>query len=136
MGRKSGHDLPPGIQLDQRGVYWATLEGEYSKDWRERYPGRSLPRRKAASQREAIKLQYRLIDDLKNGRDSNAENPKVMEWVKVWIDGKQKLAPSTEKRYRQSLKWQIEPHRIGRLRIRQLTYEHVEAWIRDLKAQK
>ena len=43
----SAHNLPPGIQLDQYGVYWATLEGEYAKLWKARYPGTSLPRRKA-----------------------------------------------------------------------------------------
>ena len=47
MARKSAHNLPPGIQLDQHGVYWATLEGEHAKLWKARYPGTSLPRRKA-----------------------------------------------------------------------------------------
>jgi integrase len=135
MGRKSSHNLPPGIQLDQHGVYWATLEGADAKDWRERYPGRSLPRRKADDLKAALKLQRLLIDDMRTGRDPNAENPTVMVCVETWIDGKQKLADSTSRHYRQSLGWQIEPHRIGRLRIRQVTYEHVEAWIRDLKLQ-
>jgi hypothetical protein len=47
MGRKSQHNLPPGIQLDQHGSYWATLEGEDAKLWKARYAGTSLPRRKA-----------------------------------------------------------------------------------------
>lgn len=135
MGRKSAHNLPPGIQFDKNGVYWATLEGEDAKNWRARHPGRSLPRRKAATQREALKLQRQLIDSIKAGVDPNAENPSVAEWVRTWIDAKQKLTESTVTRYRQLLKWQIEPHRLGRLRLRQVTHEHVEAWIRTLKAQ-
>ena len=135
MARKSAHNLPPGIQRDQHGALWATLEGEDAKNWRARYPGRSLPRRKAKDVREALKLQRQLVDSLKSGVDPNAENPTIAEWVKTWIDGKQKLTDSTVKRYRQLLTWQIEPHRIGRLRLRQVTHEHVEAWIRALKAQ-
>lgn len=135
MGRKSKHNLPPGIQLDRHGTYWATLEGEDAKTWRERYPGTSLPRRKATDLRTALKRQRLLSDDLKAARDPNAENPKIAAWVQTWIDGKQKLTASTLRRYRQLLRHQIEPHRIGRLRLRQLTREHVEAWIRELKAQ-
>jgi len=73
--------------------------------------------------------------DLETGRDPNAENPTLAVWITTWIDGKQRLAPSTERRYRQSLRWQIEPHRISKLRLMQLTPEHIEAWIRDMKAQ-
>lgn len=105
MGRKSQHNLPPGIQLDQRGVYWATLEGHEAKLWRERYPGRALPRRKAADLKAALKLQRDLITDLKSNRDPNADNPKVADRVKTCIERKRKLAPSTTARYKQSLTW-------------------------------
>ncbi len=90
MARKSAHNLPPGIHQDQHDQLWATLEGEHAKRWRERYPGRSLPRRKAADLREALKLQRILIDDLDKGKDSNAENSKVSEWVRICIDHKRK----------------------------------------------
>src|SRR6266516_6643572 len=120
MGRKSQHNLPPGIQLDQHGSYWATLEGDEATLWRKRYPGRSLPRRKATSLKEALKLQRQLIDDLKAARDPNAENPKDADWVKTCIDRKRKLAPSTATRYRSSLEWQIESHTIGRMRVLQV----------------
>jgi integrase len=136
MARKSAHNLPPGIQLDQHGVYWATLEGDEAARWRERYPGRSLPRRKATDLREALKLQRTLIDDLKSNRDPNAENPKVADWVATCIDRKRKLAPSTIARYRSSLKWQIETQRIGRLRILQVTDSHVNEWVDALLLQK
>jgi hypothetical protein len=117
MARKSTHNLPPGIQLDQHSAYWATLEGDDAKLWRQRYPGKSLPRRKAKSLKEALKLQRLLIDDLKSGRDPNAENPKVSDWVKTCIDRKRDLAPGTALRYRSWLTWQIEPHLIGRMRL-------------------
>jgi integrase len=136
MGRKSGHNLPPGIHQDQNGVYWATLEGEHAKLFRQRYPGKSLPRRKAKDIRQALKLQRQLIEDLKAARDPNAENPRVADWVRTCIDRKRKLAPSTVRRYRQSLRWQIEPHPIGRMRVAQIVKRHVEAWIDDLTAQK
>lgn len=136
MGRKSQHNLPPGIQLDQRGVYWATLEGHEAKLWRERYPGRALPRRKAADLKAALKLQRDLITDLKSNRDPNADNPKVADRVKTCIERKRKLAPSTTARYKQSLTWQIEPHRLGRLRLRQVQRSHVEEWVEGLIAQK
>jgi hypothetical protein len=135
MGRKSQHNLPPGIQSDQHGAYWATLEGNDAKRWRERYPGRSLPRRKAETLKDALKLQRQLIDDLKTGRDPNAENPKVADWVRTCVDRKRKLAPSTVRRYLQSLRWQIEPNRIGRLRLRQVQRSHVEEWIDELIEQ-
>jgi site-specific recombinase XerD len=136
MGRKSTHNLPPGIQFDQYGVYWATLEGEHAKIWRERFAGRSLPRRKATDLKAARKLQRQLIADLDKGNDPNAENPKVSEWVGTCIDRKRKLAASTARRYRQSLKWQIEPSTLGRMRIRQVQKKQVEAWIEVLIAQK
>lgn len=40
MRRKSAYNLPPGIHRDQHGQYWATLEGEEARTWRDRYPGR------------------------------------------------------------------------------------------------
>ena len=135
MGRKSTHNLLPGIHLDQQGSYWATLEGENAKHWRERYPGRTLPRRKAGTEKEARTLQRQLVRDLESGRDPNAKNPKVADWVRTVIDGKQKIATSTKNRYESSLKYQIEPHRIGRMRLTQLTHELIEAWVRDLKVQ-
>jgi len=127
---------PSGIQRDQHGVFWATLEGDDAKSWRECYPGRSLPRRKAESLKEAIKLQRLLIDDLKTGRDPNAENPTIVVWVQTCIDRKRKIAPSTKTRYLQSLRWQIEPHRIGRLRLRQVQRKQVEEWVDALIVQK
>ena len=124
------------LLYEQHGVYWATLEGDEATRWRERYPGRSLPRRKAADLREALKLQRALIDDLKSNRDPNAENPKVADWVATCIDRKRKLAPSTIARYRSSLKWQIETQRIGRLRLLQVTDTHVNEWVDALLLQK
>lgn len=136
MGRKSARELPPGIHLDQHGVFWATLEGDEAKTWRKRYPGKSLPRRKAADLRAAIKLQRGLIDDLSKGNDPNAENPKVAAWVETCINRKRKLADSTARRYRQSLKWQIEPSTLGRMRVRQVQKKQVEAWIDGLITQR
>src|SRR5689334_14063757 len=99
MARKSAHNLPPGIQFDQHGVYWATLEGEDAKRWRKRLPDRSLPRRKAADLREALKLQRGLGEDVRTNRDPNAKNPKVSDWVRACIERKRKLADSTRRRY-------------------------------------
>jgi integrase len=136
MARKSAHNLPPGIQGDQRGIYWATLEGDDAKLWRKRHPGRSLPRRKAKDLREALKLQRLLIDDLKAGRDSNADNPRVAEWVRTCIDRKRDLEPATRTRYLSSLKWQIAPHPLGRMRLLQVTDTQVNQWVDTLIAQK
>lgn len=136
MARKSAHNLPPGIQLDQHGAYWATLEGNDAKLWRARHPGRSLPRRKATSYKEAIALQRQLIDDLKAARDPNAENPKVADWVKTCIDRKRDLEPATRARYLSSLKWQIEPHPMGRMRLLQVLDTQVNEWVDTLIAQK
>jgi integrase len=136
MGRKSPHNLPPGIQLDQHGVYWAGLDGEEAKLWRERYPGRSRPRRKAATLKAAVKIQRQLIDDLKHGRDPNAENPKVADWVRTCIDRKRDLEPATRARYLSSLTWQIAPHPIGRMRLRQPQKKQVEEWVDTLIVQK
>lgn len=112
------------------------MEGDDAKLWRERFPGRSAPRRKAVDLKAALKLQPRLVDDLKSNRDPNAKNPKIAEWVQTCIDRKGKLAPSTTARYKQSLRWQIEPHRLGRLRLRQVQKSHVEEWVDSLIAQK
>lgn len=135
MGRKGTTHIP-GIHLDQAGVYWATLEGEDAKLWRQRYPGRTVPRRKAKDLNEARKLQRQLIEDLKAGRDLNAGNPKVSEWVKTCIDRKRDLAPSTLRCYRQLLKWQIEPHRVGRMKVLQVARKQVEEWVNTLTTQK
>jgi integrase len=135
MARKSAHNLPPGIQLDQHGAYWATLEGDDAKLWKARHPGRSLPRRKATTLKDAIRMQRQLVDDLKAARDPNANNPKVVDWVRTCIDRKRDLAPGTALRYRSSLKWQIEPHRIGRMRLLQVLDRHVEEWIDELIVQ-
>ncbi|NTU82977.1 MAG: site-specific integrase [Chloroflexales bacterium] len=135
MGRKSSRDLPPGIHIDKAGSYWATLEGEDAKRWRERHPERTLPRRKAASLGAAVKLQRQLINDLDSGRDPNAENPPLATLVEEWINQREKLRPATRRRYEQSFRWQIKPLRIGRLRLRQLTHSHVQGWVRELKHQ-
>jgi site-specific recombinase XerD len=136
MARRSAYNLPPGIQLDQHGTYWATLEGDDAKLWRERYPERTLPRRKAKTYTEAIRLQRQLVDDLKATRDPNAENSTIAHWVETGINRKRKLAPSTIRRYRQLLTWQIKPHRIAKLRLQQAMKRHVEDWIDALIAQK
>ncbi len=112
------------------------IEGEDAKLWRERYPGRSRPRRKAATLRAALKLQRQLVDDLKTGRDPNAENPKVVDWIQTCIDRKRDLAPATRTRYLSSLAWQIAPHPIGRMRLRQPQKKQVEEWVDALIVQK
>ena len=136
MGRKSPYGLLPGIQRDKNGVYWATLEGEDAKLWRKRYPGKSLPRRKAKDQKAASIAQRRLSEDLKNGRDPNAKNPKVADWVRTCIERKRDLETSTATRYRSSLTWQIEPHPIGRMRLQQVMKRQVEEWVSILVIQK
>lgn len=133
MGRKSEHGHPPGIHEDQHGQLWATLEGDDAKRWRERYPGRGRPpRRKAKDIREAIKLHRQLVRDIETGRDPRADNPTIALLVERWIDGRVRIAESTRRRYRQSLTWQIKPLRIGRLRLQQLTREHVQSWVHEL----
>jgi hypothetical protein len=94
-----------------------------------------LPRRKAKDQKQARALQRQLIRDLELGRDSQAENPTVAVWVEQWIASKRNLKPSTERRYQISLEHQIKPHKIGRLRLSQVTYRHVEEWIDALIVQ-
>jgi integrase len=136
MGRKSGHNLPPGIHLDRHGTYWAGLEGDDAKLWRERYPGRSRLRRKATTLKEALRLQRQLVEALKATRDPNAESPRVADWVKMCIDRKRDLEPATRARYRSSLTWQIEPHPIGRMRVRQVQDTQVNEWIETLIGQK
>jgi integrase len=133
MGRKSKHGLPPGIHLDKEGAYWATLEGDDAKRWRERFPGRTLPRRKAESLKEARQLQRQLVRDLELGRDPLAENPTIADLVERWID-QRKVATSTKRRYHQSWRWQIKPLRIGRLRVRQLNRDHIREWITALES--
>jgi integrase len=132
MGRKSAHNLPPGIHQDQRGHLRATLEGEEAKRWCDRYPGRALPRRKAKDLRAALKLQRELIDDLKSGRDPNTDNPTIIDLVKRHIDQKQKISESTRERYLISWRWQIKLLRIGRLRVLQVQHQHVREWVSEL----
>lgn len=135
MGRKGKSHLP-GVHLDQRGVYWATLEGEDAALWRARHPTATVPRRKAKDLNQAGKLQRQLIEDLRAGRDLNAGNPRVSDWVKACIDRKRDLAPSTLRCYRQLLKWQIEPHRISRMKMLQVTKKQIEEWVSTLTTQK
>jgi integrase len=132
MGRKSTAGMPPGIHCDQHGVLWATLEGEEAKLWRQRYPGRSVPRRKAATLKAAVKHQRELIADLKSGRDPNSENPKIADLVKRFIDQKQRITDSTRQRYLASWRHQIAPFRVGRLHKLQVTQDHVREWVSEL----
>jgi integrase len=136
MGRKSTHGLPPGIHRDKQGAYWATLEGDEAKLWRKRYPGKTLPRRKAKNLRQAITLQRQLLDDLKAARDPTRENPKTADWVETCIKHKRSAASSTIRRYRTSLQWQIANHTIGRMRVAEVLKSHVEEWIDELIIQK
>lgn len=133
MGRTSSRNLPPGIQYSG-GYYFATLEGPDAQTWRARHPGRSLPRRRVRTLREAIQAQRELIAELKAGRDPQADNPTIAAYVETWIAGRKKLAPSTRRRYTQSWRYQIKPLRLGRLRLRQLTRDHVREWITALGA--
>lgn len=132
MPRASTHGLPPGIHLDKTGAYWATLEGNEAACWRDRYPGRTVPRRKAKTLGEAVQLQRRLIKDLETGRDPNPENPTVAIWVERWIENRRRLKPKTRRRYLQSLRYQIKPLRIGRLRLRQVRRDLVNEWVHEL----
>jgi hypothetical protein len=75
-------------------VLWATLEGEDAKLWRARCPTKALPRRKAGTMKEALKLQKQIVADLKSGRDPHADNPIVADYMSAWID-QRKLADST-----------------------------------------
>lgn len=133
MGRKSAHGLPPGIQLTGDGFYLATLEGEEAKRWRERHPGRSLPRRRVRSLKEATQAQRALIRDLEAGRDPNADNPTISTYVEKWVE-QRRVSATTKRRYRQSWQWQIATQKIGRLRIRQVAKKHVDEWVRALEA--
>lgn len=134
MGRTNAHNLPPGLYRDQHGVYWATLEGMHAKEWRERYPDRTVPRRKAKTLKEANEKQRQLIAELREGRDVRTNNPTISELVEQWIAGR-KLQSSTLRRYKQSFTWQIKPSSIGKLRVRQLTRQHIIAWISTLEQQ-
>lgn len=131
MARPSAKNLPPGIQFSG-GYYLATLEGKHAELWRERYPGRSLPRRRLRTLGEAVAAQRELIRDLEEHRDTSAENPTIAAWVERWIAGRQKLAASTRRRYAQSWRYQIKPLRLGRIRLRQLTRDHVREWVSEL----
>lgn len=133
MGRKSAHGLPPGIQLTRDGFYLATLEGNEAREWRERHPGRSLPRRRVRTLKEATQAQRALIRDLAAGRDPNADNPQISAYVEAWVE-QRRVGVSTKRRYRQSWQWQIATQRLGRLRIRQVTKKHVDEWVRALEA--
>jgi integrase len=132
MGRKSAHGLPPGIQFTRDGFYLATLEGKEAQEWRERYPGCSLPRRRKRSLDLAVKAQRALIADLKAGKDPYADNPTLSAYVEGWVE-QRRVGDSTKRRYRQSWQWQIATQRIGRLRIRQVTKKHVDEWVRTLE---
>lgn len=136
MAGKSPHNLPPGIHRDKNGAYWATLVDEHAMVWRERYPGRTKPKRKASTLKEALKLQRGLVDDLLAARDPQAHNPTVSAWVEEWVAGRHKIKPATKRRYGQSHRFQIKPLRLGRLRLRQLTRQHVRDWVNELKRMK
>jgi integrase len=135
MARKNAHNLPPGIFQDQHGALWATLAGDDAERYRQIYPGKVLPRRKAKDLRDAIKLQRLLITDLERGRDSKADNPKVAAWVRSYIDGRETIKATTRKRHESALVRQIEPHRIGRMRLLELNHAAIKAWVQALKAQ-
>jgi hypothetical protein len=128
MGSKDSHHLPPGIHLDQHGAYWATLVDSDARRWRELYPGRSLPRRKATNLYKALERQRQLVDALQAACDANGENPNITDLIDRWIDGC-KLADTTIARYRQLWRWHIKPFPIGSLRVRQVTRKHIEDWI-------
>lgn len=132
MPRKSAYGLPAGIQKDRHGAFWATLTGKYATMWRERFPGTSLPRRKAVTIDQAAELQRTLIDDLKAGKDPNADNPTIAAYVETWINQRQTLAASTRQRYDQALRLQLKTFRLGRMRLRQVSHDYVAAWVREL----
>jgi len=134
MGRKSAHNLPPGIHRDQHSQLWATLESEDAKRWRECYPRWSLPRRNAANLKAALQLRRQLMRDLETGHDPNAENPTLGVWVTTWIDGKQRLAQvktfltllDTAERKRATGTWR--PHRQAAL--------HLVGWLLTISDQR
>lgn len=82
MGRKSAQGLPPGIQLDQNGAYWASLEGDDAKLWRARYPGRSRPRKKAKTLDEAVILRNQLSLTVRTGRDLAVEKRETVDLMR------------------------------------------------------
>lgn len=137
MGRKSAEGLPPGIHKAQHGAFWATLEGVDAKRWKERYPGRTLPRRKAATLKAAREVQRQLVKAIETGRDPQAQNPTVARYVETWIAQKLNLKTTTRNRYTLLLKYQIAPHRISKLRLRQIDHNQdaVREWLAALRIQ-
>lgn len=125
---------PLQYRLKDAARLLATLEGKDAKQWRERHPGQSLPRRRVQSLKEAMQAQRELIADLKAGKDPNADNPTISAYVETWVE-QRRVGASTKRRYRQSWQWQIATQRIGRLRLRQVTKKHVDEWVRALEAQ-
>jgi integrase len=135
MARKSAHGLPPGIQLDKDGVFWATLAGDDAERYRQQHPGQRAPRRKAVDLKDAMRQQRQLIRDLEGGRDSKAKNPKVAAWVREYLDGRETIKATTRKRHEGALARQIAPHRIGKMNLLQVDHAAVTAWVQALKKQ-
>lgn len=85
MGRKSSQGLPPGIQLDQHGAYWASIEGDDAKLWRASYPGRSRPRKKAKTLDEAVLRRNQLSLAVRTGRDLTIEKRETADLMRMVV---------------------------------------------------
>lgn len=105
--------------------------------WRDRNPGKARPpRRKARRLKDAARLQRRLSEELLSGRNPNADNPPIAAYVEKWLAQRQQLSKSTQRRYEQLYRYQIKPLKLGRLRLRQCTRDHVREWVATLGKQK
>lgn len=132
MGRRSPHHLPPGIHRDKHGVYWATLVDEDAKEWRRRNPGKTVPRRRARTQTEARRLQRKLQDNLKAGLNPPANNPLLGDYLTNWLAGKHSLKPNSYLRYEKFIRYQVLPLPLARIRLQEITADHVQQWVNAL----
>jgi integrase len=96
---------------------------------------RNRPKRKGKNKTEVKKKLKKLVDDLEKGVETDTSYTVaacVTEFVEKGLKGK---SDNTHKLYRSLASNQIIP-KIGRIKLKQLTADHVDEWLGDLATER
>jgi integrase len=112
------------IYQDKHGVWWAQLPAG---------PDGRRPRRKAASQEEALLLLRKMHAERDAGRDLSRRAETVRDLLDDWLETiKPQIRPNTYRHYRDGIRHISDA--IGAMRIDAVTWEHVQRLANKLTA--
>jgi integrase len=117
-GRQAGQIIPRGENVYLIRVYTGQVDGK------KQYVSKTVHGTISQAMKERTKMLRE--SDTKTIVKRSAET--VNEWLKVWLDSKQKLQPQTLANYKSTLKTYVEDTPLGRMRLSAVERSHMQSF--------